>query len=151
MRAVLIAMVTLLAVPVLAQVPGQNVGGGEVQPAAQLRPPNGNPGTPGFPNTAGTPVVVDRDTLMQQLASINEKLATATGRAKKDKQLLKLLETARADLKEVGRQVSNAPLGAHGAPASPAAPASAAAGGAAHHRGHAALAGGGHPQRALRG
>jgi len=47
---------------------------------------------------------------MQQLARINEKLAVATGRAKKDKQLQKLLEDSRAELKEVGRQVTNAPL-----------------------------------------
>ena len=54
-------------------------------------------------------MVVDRDTLMRQLASINEKLAQATGKAKKDKQLQKLLDDARADLKEVGRHVTNAP------------------------------------------
>ena len=48
MRAVLIAVVTLLAVP-LALVPGQNWAAGEVPPAAQFRPPNGNPGTPGSP------------------------------------------------------------------------------------------------------
>jgi hypothetical protein len=109
MKAVLIAVVTLLTVPALAQVPGQNGGGGEMAPAAQLRPPNGNPGTTGFPVPPGTPVVMDRDALMQQLARINEKL-TATGKLKKDKQLQKLIDEARADLKEVARQVSSAPL-----------------------------------------
>jgi hypothetical protein len=110
MKAVLIAMVTLLALPALAQGPGQNAGGGEMPPAAQLRsPPNGNPGTPGFPTPQGPQVVMDRDALMQQLASINEKLATIS-RLKKDKQLQKSIDDTRAQLKEVARQVSNAPL-----------------------------------------
>lgn len=123
MRAVLIALVTLLAVPALAQ---NNKVKPEAQPAAQaesFRPPPGTPGpgTPVPPNTnptgpivpgpQGIPVVMDREALMRQLASINEKLAQATGRAKgKDKQLQKLLDDARAELKEVGRQVTNAPL-----------------------------------------
>ncbi|HEX8436029.1 DUF4476 domain-containing protein [Archangium sp.] len=110
MKAVLIALVTLLAVPALAQVPSQNGGGGDMPPPAQLRPAHGNPGTPGFPAPQqGTPVVMDRDALMQQLARINERL-TATGKLKKDKQLQKLIDEARADLKEVARQVSSAPL-----------------------------------------
>jgi hypothetical protein len=101
MRAVLIAVVTLVALPALAQ----SGGGGEVLPAqaAQFRPEPP-------PEVASPQVVVERDALMQQLASINEKLAVATGRAKKDKQLRKLLEEARAQLKEAGRQVSSAPL-----------------------------------------
>ncbi|HYO72395.1 MAG TPA: DUF4476 domain-containing protein, partial [Archangium sp.] len=61
------------------------------------------------PAPAGAPVVVDRDALMRQLARINEKLAQATGQARRDKQLQKLLDDARADLKEVGRQVTTAP------------------------------------------
>ncbi|HEX8820333.1 MAG TPA: DUF4476 domain-containing protein [Archangium sp.] len=93
MKAVLIALATLLAVPALAQQAQQN----DFAPPGQQQP-------------AGTPVVLDREALMQQLARINEKLAVATGRAKKDKQLLKLLEDSRAELKEVGRQVTNAPL-----------------------------------------
>lgn len=92
MKAVLIAVATLLAAPALAQQPRQN---------DIFVPPEQQP---------GTPVVMDREALMQQLSRINEKLAVATGRAKKDKQLTKLLEEARAELKEVGRQVTNAPL-----------------------------------------
>jgi hypothetical protein len=122
MRAVLIALVTLLTVPALAQnnkvKPEVKA---ETQPAAQaesFRPPPGapSPGTPNpsgpfVPGPTGTPVVMDREALMRQLAGINEKLAQATGRAKgKDKQLQKLLDDARAELKEVGRQVTNAPL-----------------------------------------
>jgi len=100
MRAVLIAVATLLAVPALAQEsqkpqrPQQN---DIFVPPAQEPP-------------AGTPVVMDRDALMQQLSRLNEKLAVATGKAKKDKQLQKLLEDSRAELKEVARQVTNAPL-----------------------------------------
>jgi hypothetical protein len=96
MKAVLIAVATLLAAPALAQQPLQPQQNDIFVPPAQ--PPS------------GTPVVMDRDALMQQLARINEKLAVATGRAKKDKQLQKLLEDSRAELKEVGRQVTNAPL-----------------------------------------
>lgn len=92
MKAVLIAVATLLTAPALAQQPRQN---------DIFVPPEQQP---------GTPVVMDREALMQQLSRINEKLAVATGRAKKDKQLTKLLEDARAELKEVGRQVTNAPL-----------------------------------------
>ena len=114
MRAVLIAVVTLVAFPVLAQ-----NGGGDVLPppptAQQFRPENP-------PVVSGTPVAVDRDALMQQLASINEKLAVATGRAKKDKQLQKLLEETRAQLKEVGRQVASAPLTRVEAPRPPPMP-----------------------------
>lgn len=120
MRAVLIAIVTLLTVPALAQ--GTSA---DAQPTTLVppgRPSNGNPGPPGRPSTQGTPVVVDRDALMQQLSSINEKLAIATGRAKKDKQLQKLLEDARAELKETGRQVSNAPLAQPQRPPPPAPP-----------------------------
>lgn len=108
MKAVLIAVATLLAAPVLAQ--GSNA---DVQPptqAATLR--GGNPGFPspqGGPAAQGSQVVVDRDALMQQLASINEKLASASARAKKDRQLQKQLDDARAELKEVGRQVTSAP------------------------------------------
>lgn len=129
MRAVLIAVATLLTVPALAQnnPAPNNKGKPEMQPAAQaesFRPPPGTPG-PGAPGSGipapnpsgpfipgpmgGTPVVVDRETLMRQLAGINEKLAQATGRAKKDKQLQTLIDDARAELKEVGRQVTNAP------------------------------------------
>jgi hypothetical protein len=114
MRAVLIAVATLLAVPALAQ------GGGDVQPPTTFGrpgpgtpgyPPNGNPGTTGYPLPAqGPQVVLDRDALMQQLASINEKLSVASGRAKKDKQQQKQIDEARAQLKEVARQVTNAPL-----------------------------------------
>jgi hypothetical protein len=100
MRAVLIAVVTLVALPALAQSGGQVL---PPPPTAQYRPEAPSVAT-------GTPVVVERDALMQQLASINEKLATATGRAKKDKQQQKLLDEARAQLKEVGRLVSSAPL-----------------------------------------
>ena len=119
MKAVLIAAATLLAVPALAQ--NNKVKPPEPQPAAQaesLRPPPGgpapapasNPTGPFVPGPVGaTPVVVDRDTLMRQLSAINEKLAQATGLARRDKQLQKLLEDSRADLKEVGRQVANAP------------------------------------------
>lgn len=114
MRAVLIAVVTLVAFPVLAQ-----NGGGDVLPppptAQGYRPENP-------PVVSGTPVAVDRDALMQQLASINEKLAVATGRAKKDKQLMKMLEEARAQLKEVGRQVASAPLTRVEAPRPPPPP-----------------------------
>lgn len=99
MKAVLIAVATLLAAPALAQQP----------PQAQQNDIFVPPGYPQQPPT-GTPVVMDRDTLMQQLTRINEKLAVATGRAKKDKQLQKLLEDSRAELKEVARQVTNAPL-----------------------------------------
>ncbi|MFY0528258.1 DUF4476 domain-containing protein [Archangium gephyra] len=123
MRAVLIAVAALLAVPALAQ---NNKGKAEdtskvrveapaqAQPAAQaesFRPSPGSsgPNTPGHPSS-GTPVVMDREALMRQLAGINEKLAQATGRAKKDKQLQKLLDDARGELKEVGRQVTHAPL-----------------------------------------
>jgi uncharacterized protein DUF4476 len=117
MRAVLIAAAALLAVPALAQ--NNKVKPPEAPPAAQaqaetLRPPPGapapNPSGPFVPGPVGTPVVVDRDTLMRQLATINEKLAQATGQAKRDKQLQKLLDDARANLKEVGRHVTNAPL-----------------------------------------
>jgi hypothetical protein len=97
----MIAVATLLAVPALAQ-----SGNADVQPPTQavaVRPP------PGAPSTPAAAVVMDRDALMRQLASINEKLAMASGRAKKDKQLQKLLDDTRAELKEVGRQVSNAP------------------------------------------
>jgi hypothetical protein len=100
MRAVLIAVLTLVALPALAQ------SGSQVLPpplTAQYRPE-------APPVATGTSVVVERDALMQQLASINEKLALATGRAKKDKQQQKLLDEARAQLKEVGRLVSSAPL-----------------------------------------
>ena len=99
MKAVLIAVATLLAVPALAQQPSQPQQNDIFVP----------PGYPQQPPT-GTPVVMDRDALMQQLTRLNEKLAVATGRAKKDKQLQKLLEDSRAELKEVGRQVTNAPL-----------------------------------------
>jgi hypothetical protein len=99
MKAVLIAVATLLAVPALAQQPQQPQQNDIFVP-------------PGYPQQppAGTPVVMDRDALMQQLARINEKLAAATGKAKKDKPLQKLLEESRAELKEVARQVTNAPL-----------------------------------------
>lgn len=128
MRAVLIAVATLLAVPALAQnnkgkaednkvkVEAQAQTQAQAQPAAQadFRPSPGpsGPNTPGYPSPgpSGTPVVMDREALMRQLAGINEKLAQATGRAKKDKQLQKLIDDARAELKEVGRQVTNAPL-----------------------------------------
>jgi hypothetical protein len=99
MKAVLIAVATLLAAPALAQQPQQPQQNDIFVP----------PGYPQQPPT-GTPVVMDRDTLMQQLTRLNEKLAVATGRAKKDKQLQKLLEDSRAELKEVARQVTNAPL-----------------------------------------
>ena len=114
MRAVLIAVATLLAAPTLAQ-------NSKMEPPAKAEgfrpaPAPSSPGTQGAPSPGpqgilpqGTPVVVDRDTLMRQLAGINEKLAQATGKAKKDKQLQKLLDDARAELKEVGRQVTNAP------------------------------------------
>ena len=131
MRAVLIAVATLLAVPALAQnnkgkaeettkvkVEDPTKVKGEAPPAAQAEsfrgPPGGSggPNTPGYPSPApsGTPVVVDREALMRQLTGINEKLAQATGQARKDRQLLRLLDDARAELKEVGRQVTNAPL-----------------------------------------
>ena len=99
MKAVLIAVAILLAVPALAQQPSQPQQNDIFVP----------PGYPQQPPT-GTPVVMDRDALMQQLTRLNEKLAVATGRAKKDKQLQKLLEDSRAELKEVARQVTNAPL-----------------------------------------
>jgi Domain of unknown function (DUF4476) len=122
MRAVLIAVATLVAVPALAQ--NKSTEAKPTPPAAQLRPPpaNGNPGTTGFPDTAGNPVVVERDALMLQLASINEKLATASGRAKKDRQLQQLIDSARVDLKEVGRQVTNAPLAPRAEPSRPPPP-----------------------------
>ncbi|MCY1082208.1 DUF4476 domain-containing protein [Archangium lansingense] len=105
MRAVLIAVATLLAAPALAQNNKQE----PPTAKADFRPPPGpGPGAP-LPNTQATPVVVDRDTLMRQLAVINDRLAQAASKAKKDKQLLKLIDDARADLKEVGRQVTNAP------------------------------------------
>ncbi|WNG40548.1 DUF4476 domain-containing protein [Archangium violaceum] len=106
MRAVLIAVVTLLTVPALAQNDSADAQPTTLAMPMPGRPSHGNPGRP----PQGTSVVVDRDALMQQLSSINEKLAIATGRAKKDKQLQKLLDDARAELKETGRQVSNAPL-----------------------------------------
>jgi hypothetical protein len=103
MRAVLIAVVTLVTLPALAQ----SSGGTEVLPP----PPSVQQSrTETTAAASGTSVVMEREALMQQLALINEKLAVATGRAKKDKAMLKLLEEARAQLKEVGRQVSNAPL-----------------------------------------
>ncbi|WP_158501676.1 DUF4476 domain-containing protein [Vitiosangium sp. GDMCC 1.1324] len=103
MRAVLIAVATLMTAPALAQ-----GGSADVQPPTQAVPLRG--GNPGFPSPQqGAPVVVDRETLMQQLASINEKLASASARAKKDRQLQKQIDDARAELKEVGRQVTNAP------------------------------------------
>jgi hypothetical protein len=40
---------------------------------------------------------------------MNEKLSEALGRAKEDTRLQKLLEETRAELKEVGRQVTSAP------------------------------------------
>ncbi len=133
MRAVLIAVATLLAVPAMAQnnkgkaedtttvrveAQAQSQAQTQAQPAAQAESFRGPPGGPGGPNApgfpspgpSGTPVVMDREALMRQLAGINEKLAQATGRAKKDKQLQKLIDDARAELKEVGRQVTNAPL-----------------------------------------
>lgn len=142
MRAVLIAVVTLLTVPALAQ------GGSDVQPSTFGRPsnpgypPNGNPGTPGYPPppngnpgypqpngnpgyppaVQGTPVVVDRDTLMERLATLNERLAQASGRAKKDKQLQKQIDDVRADLKEVARLVTNAPLAQQQQPQRPPPP-----------------------------
>lgn len=96
MRAVLIAVATLLAAPALAQ------NSNKMEPPAKaegFRPPPGssNPGTPSPGPQQGTAVVVDRDTLMRQLAGINEKLALATGKAKKDKQLQKLLDDARTE------------------------------------------------------
>jgi hypothetical protein len=156
MRAVLIAVATLLAVPALAQ------GGSDVHPPTFGRPgnnpgypppngnpgnsgygnsgnagygnpgnppngnpgnpPNGNPGTTGYPVTPGTPVVVDRDTLMQQLANINDKLAQASVRAKKDRQQQKQLDDARAELKEVARLVTTAPLAQQQQPQRPPPP-----------------------------
>ncbi|QRN98619.1 DUF4476 domain-containing protein [Archangium violaceum] len=122
MRAVLIAVATLLSVPALAQ--NKSTEAKAAPPPAQVRPPppNGNPGTTGFPDTAGTPVVVERDALLLQLANINEKLATAAGRAKKDRQLQQMIDSARADLKEVGRQVTNAPLAQRPEPSRPPQP-----------------------------
>ncbi|QRK09944.1 DUF4476 domain-containing protein [Archangium violaceum] len=99
-----------MTVPALAQGTSADAQPTALIPPMPGRPSHGHPGPPGRPPTQGTPVVVDRDALMQQLSSINEKLAIATGRAKKDKQLQKLLDGARAELKETGRQVSNAPL-----------------------------------------
>jgi hypothetical protein len=136
MKAVLIAVATLLAVPALAQ------GGSDVQPSTFGRPsnpgyppngnpgttgypppPNGNPGTPGYPPAVqGTPVVVDRETLMQQLANINDKLAQASVRAKKDKQQQKQIEDARTELKDVARLVTNAPLAQQQQPQRPPPP-----------------------------
>jgi hypothetical protein len=136
MKAVLIAVATLLAVPALAQ------GGSDVQPSTFGRPgnpgyppngnpgttgypppPNGNPGTPGYPpSVQGTPVVVDRDTLMQQLTTLNEKLAQASVRAKKDRQQQKQIDEVRADLKEVARLVTNAPLAQQQQPQRPPPP-----------------------------
>ncbi|WP_375768232.1 DUF4476 domain-containing protein [Archangium gephyra] len=124
MRAVLIAVAALLAVPALAQNNKSKAEDTtkvkmEAPPPAQAEsfrgPPGGGgggPNTPGYPSPgpSGTPVVVDREALMRQLAGINEKLAQATGQARKDKQLQRLLDDARAELKEVGRQVTNAPL-----------------------------------------
>jgi Domain of unknown function (DUF4476) len=107
MRAVLIAVAALLTVPALAQ-------SSKMAPPSKMEPPakaeafRPSPG-PSNPEPQGTPVVVDRDTLMQRLAGINEKLAQATSKAKKDKQLQKLLDDARAELKEVGRHVTSAP------------------------------------------
>ncbi|WP_257453516.1 DUF4476 domain-containing protein [Archangium lipolyticum] len=126
MRAVLIAVATLLAVPALAQNKSteKSTEAKSAPQTAPVRPPppNGNPGTTGFPDTAGNPVVVERDALILQLASINEKLATAAGRAKKDRQLQQLIDSARADLKEVGRQVTNAPPAQRPEPSRPPPP-----------------------------
>lgn len=134
MRAVVIAVATLLAVPALAQ------GGSDVQPPTFGRPgnsgfggnqgnpgypPNGNPGTTGYPPPAqgsASAVVVDRDTLMQQLAHINDKLAQASTRAKKDKQQQKQIDDARAELKDVARLVSSAPLAQQQQPQRPPPP-----------------------------
>ncbi len=102
MRAVLIALTALVAVPAMAQSQSSTA---DVQPPTMAVPIRPSPGTP----SSNSQVVIDRDALMQQLATINEKLAVATGRAKKDKQLQKMLEESREQLKEVGRQVSNAP------------------------------------------
>jgi hypothetical protein len=79
MRAVLIAVVALLALPAVAQSP------------------------------QGPLVVVEREPLQQRLNSVNEKLSEAIGRAKKDKKLLELLEQARAELADASKQVAGAP------------------------------------------
>lgn len=79
MRAVLIAVVALLAVPSLAQ-----------SPRGQL-------------------VVVEKEPLQRRLSSVNEKLSEAIGRAKKDKKLIELLQQARAELTDASEQVAGAP------------------------------------------
>ncbi len=118
MRAVLIAVVGLSTLPALAQPPPPAQVQAQVQVQAQ---PQAQPAQiqqsryrDEQPEDASLrhmtkPVIVERELLLERLASVNEKLSEAIGRSKKDKRLLKVLEDARAELKDVGRQVTSAP------------------------------------------
>jgi hypothetical protein len=150
MRAVLIAVVGLSTLPALAQTPPPAQVQAQVQPQ-QIQQSQYAPEDASLRHMT-KPVIVERELLLERLSSVNEKLSEAIGRSKKDKRLLKVLEDARAELKDVGRQVTSAPAyqpaQPYPPPQKPPAPAAPAAG-AAHHRRHAALDGFVHPERAL--
>jgi len=112
MRAVLIAVVGLSTLPALAQTPPP----AQVQVQAQVQPQQIQQiqQSQYAPEDASLrhmtkPVIVERELLLERLSSVNEKLSEAIGRSKKDRRLLKVLEDARAELKDVGRQVTSAP------------------------------------------
>ncbi len=122
MRAVLIAVVGLSTLPALAQPPPPAQVQAQVQVQAQPQvQPQAQPAQiqqsryrdeqqeDASLRHMTKPVIVERELLLERLASVNEKLSEAIGRSKKDKRLLKVLEDARAELKDVGRQVTSAP------------------------------------------
>jgi hypothetical protein len=116
MRAVLIAVVGLSTLPALAQTPVPVQAQVQVQPQVQpqAQPPQLQQLQYQQQEEASLrpmtkPVIVEREVLLERLSSMNEKLSEALGRSKKDKRLQKLLEDARAELKDVGRQVTSAP------------------------------------------
>ncbi len=114
MRAVLIAVVGLSTLPALAQTPAP----AQPQVQAQVQPPQElqRSQQPQYPQQEEAslrqmtkPVILEREALLERLSSVNEKLSEAIGRPKKDKRMQKVLEDARAELKDVARQVTNAP------------------------------------------
>jgi hypothetical protein len=126
MRRGLVAMFVALALPLGAVAQGVQEKAGGAPPVPQEKPRDGYPGGPrddyrddrdgwregpreGRRLWRGDPAVVDRKELMEKLAEINDTLADAVNRSKRDKQLLTILKALKSDLDEVRTDLTSAP------------------------------------------